>query len=111
MPRPVILDSPHVDSRKGSFPSMADDWKPAKEGYMWWATEGCHNINRYLFGEDSPAAKDEGAPEGAFVNEFPLSKYHELAERLPPFYLLVCELDCIRDSALEFASKLFTAGV
>ncbi|EJT96775.1 hypothetical protein DACRYDRAFT_25472, partial [Dacryopinax primogenitus] len=57
--------------------------KPAKEGYMWWATEGCHNINRYSFGEGSPAAKDEGAPEGAFVNEYPLSKYHELAERLP----------------------------
>jgi len=111
MPRLVILDSPYVDSRLGPFPSMSPTWKPATEGYMWWAAIGCNDINRYLFGEDSSAAKDQGGPEGVFVNEYPLSKFQELASKLPPFHLLVGELDCLRDSALEFAGKLFTAGV
>jgi len=78
---------------------------------MWWAAEGCTHTNRYLFGEDSPAARGEGGPEGVFVNELPPSRLQELAPRLPPFYLLICELDCLRDSALEFAGKLLGAGV
>ncbi|KZT57311.1 alpha/beta-hydrolase [Calocera cornea HHB12733] len=110
-PRLVILDSPHVDSRARPFPSMSPFWKPAVENYLWWSSAGCHNIARYLFGEDSSAAKDEGAPDGVFVNEYPSWKFQELAKNLPPFHLLICELDCIRDSALEFAGKLFTAGV
>ncbi|KZP01274.1 alpha/beta-hydrolase [Calocera viscosa TUFC12733] len=90
LPRLIILDSPHVDSHIRPFPSMSPNWKPAMEGYMWWAAVGCTNSNRYLFGEGSSAAKDEGGPEGVFVNEYPLSKFQELASKLPPFYLLVC---------------------
>ncbi|KZT57312.1 alpha/beta-hydrolase [Calocera cornea HHB12733] len=110
-PRLVMLDSPHVDSRAAPFPSMSPEWTPAVKDYLWWSSAGCHNSNRYLFGEDSPAAQDAGAPEGVFVNELPLLRFRELASSLPPFYLLICELDCFRDSALEFAGKLFAAGV
>lgn len=111
IPKLVILDSPHVDSRATPFPSMSPSWPPAVEKYMWWVTQGCTDSNGFLFGKDTPAARGEGAPVGAFVNELSLDEIRPLAPKLPPFYLAICELDCLRDSAVEFGQKLMGAGV
>jgi len=84
---------------------MSAEWPPAKQGYMWWSTEGCKDILRYLFGESGMVE------ESAFVNELPEDTFRELAPSLPPFYLLICDLDCLRDGALDFARRLLEVRV